>query len=177
MKYISWNRLLSLSSAIVTLLWMVLSALPVLATGSGHHHHDEESSEHMQSMLAVKKEIPAEYQIMERTPIVPTEESLQQGRSHFIQICSVCHGEDGDGKGRAAATLKTPPSSFLDKQHSSTYGPGEKYWIIGNGTGETGMPAFTQFTPVERWHLVNFILHLQQEAQEAQSDQDHHHRE
>jgi mono/diheme cytochrome c family protein len=89
----------------------------------------------------------------------------------------VCHGEGGDGKGSAAASLKTPPANFLDKQHSDTYGPGEKFWIIGNGTGQTGMPAFTDLTLNERWHLVNYILNIQQETQEAQNDHERHYKE
>jgi hypothetical protein len=36
----------------------------------------------------------------------------------------------------AAYVLKTPPANFLDHKHSAIYGPGEKYWIIGNGTGK-----------------------------------------
>ncbi len=162
-----FKRHLRVSKSLVTLLLIIGTATTALASGSGHHHHDDESSEHKQSMLAVKKSIPAEYQVMERTPIHPTEESLQQGRKLFLQNCSVCHGEDGDGKGTAAATMKTQPANFLDIKHSSTYGPGEKFWIIGNGTGQTGMPAFSQLSPSERWHLVNFILHLQQDTQQA----------
>ena len=167
MKHISFKRCFWVPKYLWPLLLFVLSASPVMASGSGHHHHNEESSEHAQSMLAVKKNIPEEYLVMKQTPILPTEESLQQGRSLFLQNCSVCHGEGGDGKGSAAASLKTPPASFLDKQHSATYGPGEKFWIIGNGTGQTGMPAFSQLTENERWHLVNYILYIQQETQEA----------
>ena len=145
------------------LLFPIATSISVLASGKGHHHHQEEMSEHMQLMQAVKENIPKEYQIMERTPILPSEESLQKGNALFLQNCSVCHGEKGDGKGPAAAALNPPPANFLDKKHSGMYGPGGKYWIIGHGTGQTGMPAFTQFTPIERWHLVNHIFHLQQE--------------
>jgi len=144
----------------ILLLLLVISASPLLANGEGHHQPDEGTSEHMRSMMDTKKRVPDEYRIMERTPIPPSKKSLQQGRKLFLQNCSVCHGEKGNGKGPAAA-LKTPPANFLDKKHSAIYSPGEKYWIIGNGTGKTGMPAFSQFTPIDRWHLVNFILQLQ----------------
>lgn len=154
-------RLSNLSITFMALFLFIATSSSVLASGKGHHHDDEGTSEHMQSMMAAKEGVPEDYRIMERTPILPSEESLQQGRKLFLQNCSVCHGEKGDGKGLAAAALKTPPANFLDKKHSAMYGPGEKYWIIGNGTGKTGMPAFSQFTPVERWHLVNFILQLQ----------------
>jgi len=125
------------------------------------HQPEGEMSEHMQSMLAVKEGVPEEYRIMERTPITPAEKSLQQGQKLFVQNCSVCHGEKGDGKGPAAPALNPPPANFLEEKHSAMYGPGEKYWIIGNGTGKTGMPPFPQLTPVERWHLVNYIFDLQ----------------
>jgi len=156
------RKVFRLSNLLVALLSVSISATPVLATGSGHHHHDEEAPDHMQSMMAVKEAIPGEYLIMERTPILPSEESLQKGRKLFLQNCSACHGEAGDGKGPAAASLKTPPANFLDKKHSAIYGPGEKFWIIGHGTEQTGMPAFSHLTPVDRWNLVNYILQLQQ---------------
>ena len=102
MKQISFKRSFWVSKSLGTLLLFVLSASPVMASGSGHHQHNEESSEHAQSMLAVKKNIPEEYLVMKQTPVLPTEESLQQGRNLFLQNCSVYHGRDGDGKGSAA---------------------------------------------------------------------------
>lgn len=165
MQSISKCRRSYLSVTFVFLLILMIAGTSVLASGKGHHHPDEGMSEHMQSMMAAKDSVPEEYQIMERTPILPDEDSLQLGRKLFLQNCSVCHGEKGDGKGPAAAALKTPPANFLDHKHSAIYGPGEKYWIIGNGTGDTGMPAFTQLTPVQRWNLVNHILQLQQNVQ------------
>lgn len=158
----------------VTSFLLILTSTSVLATGKGHHHPEGEMTEHMQMMQAVKGEIPEEYRIMERTPILPDEESLQKGSELFLQSCSVCHGKSGDGKGPAAAALKTPPANFIDKKHSAIYGPGEKYWIIGNGTGQTGMPAFSQISLVERWHLVNHILQLQQERSEEKKEHGHH---
>ena len=162
MKQICSKRLFRISYSIVTLLLLGVSATPALAAGSGDHHHGEESSGHMQSMMAVKESIPDEYQIMERTPIPPSDKSLQQGRELFLHNCSVCHGEEGDGKGPAATSLETPPTNFLDKKHSAIYSPGEKFWIIGHGTENTGMPAFSNLKPIDRWHLVNHIFQLQQ---------------
>lgn len=166
-------RLAILSISFVSFLLFIATGSSVLAH-EGTLHPDGRMSEHMQSMLAVKKKIPEEYRIMERTPIFPAEESLRQGEKLFLQNCSVCHGEKGDGKGPAAAALKPPPANFLERKHSAIYSPGEKYWIINKGTGETGMPAFPQLTPVDRWHLVNHILHLQQES--SGTEETHGHR-
>lgn len=111
---------------------------------------------------------------MERTPIVPDEKSLEQGQELFAQHCMACHGENGDGRDPAAAALQTQPANFLDAQHSGMYNPGEKYWIIGNGTGETGMPGFSQLSPEDRWHLVNHILFLQQQSKGRQPHEQGH---
>lgn len=149
----------------------LLIALNTSALAHGKTHQPETAmSEHMRAMMEVKEAIPEEYRIMQRTPILPNAESLQQGQKLFFQNCSVCHGEQGDGKGPAAAALKTPPANFLEKMHSAMYGPGEKYWIIGNGSGKTGMPAFSQLTPLQRWQLVNYILSLQGEDQSDLED-------
>lgn len=129
------------------------------ASGEGHHHH--EHSDHMKSMMSVKDLIPEEYLAMDRTPVAPTPESINQGRDLYLSNCSVCHGKEGKGDGPAASSLKTKPANFLDKGHSSIYGPGEKYWIVANGIEATGMPGFPKLSAEERWHLVNFIIELQ----------------
>ncbi len=151
---------------------LVLTSLVTLSSSAfangKAHNPDGEMTEHMQSMMAVKEDIPEEYRIMNRTPVTPDESSLQQGGELFLENCSVCHGEKGDGKGPASKAMKVPPANFLEKKHSKIYGPGEKYWLIGNGTGKTGMPAFTHLTPAQRWHLVNYIFLLQKEEKANQ---------
>ena len=116
----------------------------------------------MKEMMAVKDLIPEKYQAMDTTPVSPTPESIKRGQELYQRSCSVCHGEDGKGDGPAASSLKTKPANFLDKEHSSIYGPGEKYWIIENGTEATGMPGFPKLSAEDRWHLVNFIMKLQE---------------
>jgi hypothetical protein len=74
MKQNSTKRFFRSSNSIATTLLMIIfSVLPAQGSGSGDHHHDEGMSEHMQSMMAVKESIPEEYQIMERTPIPPSD--------------------------------------------------------------------------------------------------------
>lgn len=154
-------------SLFVVILLSVGFAPSVAAHGTDKHQPDTKMSEHMRSMMAVKESIPEEFRIMDRTPVRPDAASLRQGRDLFLQNCSVCHGDDGDGRGPAAANLKTAPANFLDRKHSDIYGPGEKYWIVAHGSEGTGMPAFPQLSPVERWHLVNHILNLQRKSPKA----------
>lgn len=151
----------------------ILSA--TTATGQGDKGHAEDKmSTHMKAMYALKEEISEEYRIMDRTPILPTDQSLALGREAFVRHCAVCHGTGGRGDGPAAKGLPTPPANFLDVQHSAVYGPGEKFWIIGNGSGATGMPPFPQIDVRTRWHLVNYIYSLQETRTMPQEGHRHH---
>jgi len=151
-------------SSVATSLFILLVSLTGLAWGHGTQHHEESSqmNMHMEQMQQLKQRIPEEYRIMNRTPLIPDDRSLQQGAELFRRHCVVCHGQDGRGDGPAANSLDPAPADFLDLEHSAIYGPGEKYWIIGNGSGKTGMPGFEQeLSPGDRWDLVNHIYRLQ----------------
>jgi mono/diheme cytochrome c family protein len=145
-----------------------------LAHGKDGHDQGHGMSPHMQAMYALKDKVPEDHQIMERTPIIPDQESLQNGSAIFQGQCAACHGEQGRGDGPAAKGLNPKPANFLDREHSAIYGPGEKFWIIGNGSGETGMPAFPGLSLMERWDLVNHIYHLQRGAAEMEQHEHHH---
>ncbi len=156
------------------LLIISLLLLPVAAwaSGTGHHHdhtHHHDGG-HMAAMQAVKEKIPADYRVMDRSPVTPTQTSLASGAELFRQNCAVCHGEQGRGDGPAAQGMATRPANFRDAHHSNFYGPGERYWIIGNGL-DSGMPAFKEsLTPRQRWDLVNHILKLTREDADALFD-------
>ncbi len=147
--------------ALFVLSGVLSSPISLWAHGDEEHPEKNQKSAHMQAMYALKEKIPAKYRIMERTPIHPDEESLSLGKELYEKHCDMCHGSEGHGNGPAASGMKTPPANFLDREHSAIYGPGEKFWIIGNGSGKTGMPPFPQIDLVDRWHLVNYILSLQ----------------
>jgi len=154
---------LKYSGMLAGLLLVALFAGRGWAHGSGHHHESAEGQEHMQQMQQLKEQIPEEYRVMNRTPVVPDTKSINHGAQLYGRFCAVCHGSDGDGDGQAAATMESAPANFHDLEHSATYGPGEKYWIIGNGSGATGMPGFAnELSPQYRWDLVNYIHRLQQ---------------
>jgi hypothetical protein len=144
------------------------------ANGKKGHDHGHSMDPHMQAMYALKDKVPMDYQIMERTPVIPDQESLQSGSALFQRQCAVCHGEQGQGDGPAAKGMNQKPANFLDRDHSAIYGPGEKFWIIGNGSGETGMPAFSDLSLMDRWHLVNHI-YLLQGGESDKEKHDHHH--
>lgn len=148
-------------SFLIAVFLFLISLSTANAHGNKTHGEETASSEHMQEMMALKKKVPEEYQIMERTPVFPDSSSLERGTQLYTESCASCHGKNGNGQGPLANSLPTPPANFLDKKYGDFYNPGEKYWIIGNGSQVTGMPAFGKLSPADRWHLVNYILSLQ----------------
>lgn len=162
--------------SVCLMIFFVFATTASFASGKNDHDHDHGHgmSQHKQAMYALKDKVPMDYQIMERTPIIPHQESLQRGSAIFQRQCAVCHGEQGRGDGPAAKGMNQKPANFLDREHSAVYGPGEKFWIIGNGSGETGMPAFSNLSLMDRWHLVNHI-YLLQEGESDKEKHEHHH--
>jgi len=151
------------SGLLAVLVIIVLSGGIAWSHGTEHHHDSKEMPSHMQQMLELKQQVPEEYRVMNRTPVIPDARSLKHGAELYERYCLLCHDSEGRGDGPAAAGLASAPANFLDLKHSAIYGPGEKYWIIGNGSGKTGMPGFgKELTPAERWDLVNHIYRLQQ---------------
>lgn len=152
---------------------LILSVTTAIGHGDKGHAEDKMSA-HMKAMHALKEQIPEEYRIMERTPLLSTDQSLADGEAAYKRHCAVCHGHGGRGEGPAAKGLPTPPANFLDLQHSAVYGPGEKFWIIGNGSSATGMPPFSQLDVRTRWNLVNYIYSLQETRAIPQQGNHHH---
>jgi len=155
---------------------MVILTLSV-TTAMGHGdkgHAEDQMTAHMQAMHALKELIPEEYRIMERTPLLPTDQSLAHGEAAYKRHCAVCHGHGGRGDGPAAKGLPTPPANFLDLQHSAVYGPGEKFWIIGNGSSATRMPAFPPLSVRTRCNLLKDIYRLQETRAIPQQGNHHH---
>lgn len=136
------------------------AAKPAPATQHDHGNHGEHGG-HMALIAAFKKTVPEDYRIMERTPVIDSQESLLAGRKLYMTYCAVCHGTLGRGDGPGAAGLKIPPADFLDFSHSAHFGPGEKYWLIARGSKNLGMPAHAKVAPKDVWHMVNYILALQ----------------
>jgi len=153
------------------------AAQPAAKPASAHQHDhgsSGEHGEHMALMAAFKKTVAEDYRIMERTPVIDSQESLLAGRKLYVAHCAVCHGSLGRGDGPGAAGLKIPPADFLDFDHSAHFGPGEKYWIISRGSKSLGMPAHAKVAPKDVWHMVNYILALQAKVRSEGHDKAPH---
>jgi len=94
-------------------------------------------------------------------PITATAQNLREGRLHFADHCSVCHGNDGVGQTMFGLGLYPKPPD-LRAPETQRLTDGEMFWIIENGVRFTGMPAFSGHGSSEEdsWRLVHFIRHL-----------------
>lgn len=114
-----------------------------------------------------------------QNPLANDPQAVTRGQ-HLYQInCVSCHGPQGDGKGPLAVYWglvqgAIPPANLKDPAIVART-DGELYWILTHGYtspqnqvqypgGLTNMPAFGKLlTPDERWALVSYIRHLQQQ--------------
>lgn len=96
------------------------------------------------------------------------QKSVAQGRTYYLQYCASCHGENGDGRGPMASSLKQQPAdlrmlgdkygtplsiekvaTFVDGREAvAAHGPrdmpvwGERFYDIWNAKGSRGgMPG------------------------------------
>lgn len=89
-----------------------------------------------------------------------SRDALAEGRVLYAAHCSVCHGADGNGKGKMAAYESYPQiGSFRDEKYAA-YSPGRLFRSIRLGQGN--MPAFgSVLTAREIWCLVAVIRQMQ----------------
>ena len=96
-----------------------------------------------------------------------TAMAVDDRRGHQLYMsngCAVCHGDQGRGDGRIAATLKPPPRDFRDVAHYKK-GPDIEQMAetIGKGIAGTSMPGFSHLTTKDRLSMARHIAYLQQQ--------------
>lgn len=86
--------------------------------------------------------------------------SAARGQATYSQLCTPCHGPQGQGDGPGAAGLKRPPPDFTDRGHMVTRGDPDLFWGISRGS-KGAMPSFQgRLSEAEVWDLVNYIRTL-----------------
>ena len=102
----------------------------------------------------VRRNAPAK-----NNPMSATAENLKLGRQEFEEHCAVCHAADGSAHDLLGADFY-PPIARLARG-SPRLSDGELYYIIANGIGYSGMPAFgAHHDPEDIWRMILWIRHL-----------------
>lgn len=107
-------------------------------------------------------------ELVTTNPVPVTATGLARGQERFNIYCSVCHGEDGRGRGIVIEKGYTPPPTFLDDPLLSRP-DGHYYDVIANGI--RNMPGYANQIAVEdRWLIVQYVRALQRSQATSVSD-------
>ena len=98
-------------------------------------------------------------------PLPASAEAIQAGKILYLKTaqpvaCAMCHGEQGDGKGIMGAALVPPPRNFTCGSMMKDIPDGQLFWIIKNGSPETGMMSFAGLPEEQVWQVIQYIRSL-----------------
>lgn len=97
-------------------------------------------------------------------PLENTPAHIEKGRLLFstdVQpTCVMCHGDKGDGTGGFGADMSPKPRNFACNEIMKNIPDGQLFWVIQNGSPETGMPPFQGLQDEQIWQLVLYIRSL-----------------
>lgn len=109
-------------------------------------------------------ELEIELAAARAAPAVATPSSLKWGKVFYEGLCAICHGKNGDGKGRFAGFLNPKPRDFTEGTFKFRTTPSgslptdlDLFRTITMGLKGTGMPSWFALPSEDRWALVHYI--------------------
>ncbi len=104
---------------------------------------------------------PEKFQAL-KNPLKDNRDNYLAGESLYLYqaeptVCKVCHGDSGNGMGMMAQGLPALPRNFTCKETMKDITDGQMFYIIRNGSGGSGMPAFKLLGDKEIWQLIIYI--------------------
>ena len=89
---------------------------------------------------------------------------IAKGKEIYTAKCAACHGEKGDGKGPAAASLTPKPGDFTDKKMVAEMAGNYWVWRVSEGglvepfkQKGSAMPAWKNELPMnDRWAVIAY---------------------
>jgi len=86
---------------------------------------------------------------------------LAAGHSLFEANCVTCHGKNGTGDGKLAATLDPKPTDLSSGDRIASISPFQVYNTVSMGVEGTAMPAFGQkLTDKQLWEIAFYVKSL-----------------
>ncbi len=79
-------------------------------------------------------------------------DALAAGRRIFVDRCSQCHGENGEG------TRKRPP--LRSKRVQEEASEGDLHWLLVNGNMRKGMPSWARLPDQQLWQVISYVKSL-----------------
>jgi mono/diheme cytochrome c family protein len=166
---------------LIMLVAVVLLPLIVAATGminvSAQHSFGP-----IDTFLGYASKRSIAYHATDQTnPHANDPEAIADALPHYLEMCVVCHGAPGLDRSEIAEGLH-PEAPDLASDAIQKMTDGQLFWVIANGIGSTGMPAFEKADDADtRWKIVSFVRHLptltdaERDQLKPAEDDDHHH--
>jgi mono/diheme cytochrome c family protein len=135
---------------------LVLGALLFASSGalSAQQSDTQEKPKDSQAATSDSK-IPPE-EAARKNPVPSTPEGLAEARRFYKYQCTMCHGENGDGKGDLVETMKLKMNDWRDASSLEGRSDGELFYILTNGRG--AMVGQGDRTKEDmRWKLINLV--------------------
>src|SRR5579859_2859431 len=115
-------------------------------------------------VVLIAVSIPAQAAI---STISSSAGSIEAGKSVYLEHCSACHGEKGDGAGPASVWLFPRPRDFSAGMFKIKSTPGtalptdeDLFNTVTRGMAGSSMPSFTYLSAQERREAVQYIKYL-----------------
>jgi mono/diheme cytochrome c family protein len=107
------------------------------------------------------RELPREYRRVE-IPVsrMASEDAQQHGEQLFLEYCSLCHGERGDGRGIRREGLTRAPRDFTNPAWRQSTSPRRIFHAIREGVPSTPMPGWKALSEQDAWDMTTYVLSL-----------------
>jgi mono/diheme cytochrome c family protein len=94
-------------------------------------------------------------------PTQATADQIAIGRRLYEKAanpaCELCHGPKGDGNGAIATQFLPRPRNFTCAELMDEIPDGQLFWVIRNGSPDTGMPAYKKLTDSQIWQIILYL--------------------
>jgi mono/diheme cytochrome c family protein len=104
-------------------------------------------------------------------PKPPTDygspERIARGRTLFLQHCTLCHGERGDGRGQRREGLDRAPRDFTSAAWRSSMEPSRAFLAIRDGVAGSPMPGWEVLGEDGVWDLTAHVLSIAPQGEAA----------
>jgi mono/diheme cytochrome c family protein len=138
---------------------VILGAALLLTFGAALAQQKENPQE------APPANVPAD-DAAKKNPVKGTPEGLADAKKLFGYHCAMCHGENGDGKGDLAESMKLQLNDWRNPETISKYTDGALFYIVTNGRGKMVGGEGDRTKEELRWNLVNLVRSFGKKAAE-----------
>ena len=90
-------------------------------------------------------------------PVKPTAESQAKAKTLYQIDCTMCHGDNGDGKTDLTKSMSLTIPDFTDPKAMSGRMDGELFNIIRNGKDKMPPEASGRANDTMVWNLIHYI--------------------